>query len=467
MEIIGQAGGEDSGSLSKHFDYPVTIFSMRCLKRIIFAGCFSIGLSVSAQKNDTAITISEAGMGWAGNSVNTVIFRKNALVSFNNTQYIAYYNKDSYVVIGKRVWPHGKWQLKTTKLKGNTADAHNSISIMTDGEGYLHIAWDHHNNALHYCKSIAPGSLELTDQMAMTGKLEEQISYPEFYQLTNGNLLFFYRNGESGKGNLVINHYNVQNRQWTQLHDNLIDGGGERNAYWQVCVDAKAIIHISWVWRESADVASNHDLCYACSKDGGLSWQKSNGEQYVLPIKKATAEYATSIPQNSELINQTSMTTDEGGHPYIASYWKDSGTNIPQYHIVYNSSGQWVSRNTGFRKTAFSLSGMGTKHIPIARPQIISWGNSKNLSIAFIFRDEERSNKVSVALCNNLEQNKWHLTDLTQASVDAWEPGFDTELWKHKKILDLFVQRTAQADAEGITSMPPQMVKVLEWKPLK
>jgi hypothetical protein len=94
------------------------------------------------------------------------------------------------------------------------------------------------------------------------------------------------------------------------LQNNLIDGQNKRNAYWQTCIDEKGTIHVSWVWRETPDVSSNHDMCYACSKDGGITWQKSTGEKYTLPITAATAEYAVRIPQKSELINQTSMATE-------------------------------------------------------------------------------------------------------------------------------------------------------------
>ncbi len=37
-------------------------------------------------------------------------------------------------------------------------DAHNVISIMVDGEGYLHVAFDHHDT-LRYFRGVRPGSL--------------------------------------------------------------------------------------------------------------------------------------------------------------------------------------------------------------------------------------------------------------------------------------------------------------------
>lgn len=421
-------------------------------------------LICNAQQNPRIV---EAGLGWAKNSVNVVVFRKNALTSRGNAQYIAYYDNDSTVVLGKRILPSSKWVLKKTVYKGNVTDAHNSISIMADGDGYLHMAWDHHGHPLRYCKSIAPGSLELTEKLSMTGKQENKVTYPEFYRLPNGNLLFFYRDGQSGNGNLVINRYDTKTKQWQQLQNNLVDGEGQRNAYWQACVDAEGTIHLSWVWRESPDVASNHDLCYAKSEDGGISWKRSGGGIYQLPITAATAEYIVRIPQGAELINQTSMYALEDGTPLIASYWKEPNDPVPQYHVVYLKDNRWENQNLGFRKTAFSLSGAGTKRIPISRPQLFAWKKNNRISTALIFRDEERGNKVSVAISYDLSQNKWEVSDLGAGSVGAWEPSFDTELWKTKKQLHLFVQRAEQEDSEGKTETAPQPVRVLEWTPLK
>jgi hypothetical protein len=211
------------------------------------------------------------------------------------------------------------------------------------------------------------------------------------------------------------------------------------------------------VWRETPDVATNHDMCYAKSTDGGKTWEKSTGEKYSLPINAQNAEYIYEIPQKSELINQTSMFADAKGRPFIATYWRDQNSDVPQYRIIYNLNGTWKSQNLGFRKTAFSLSGVGTKRIPISRPQVI--GVYKN-GAALIFRDEERGSKVSLAINKNLKRNKWKIIDLLPESVGSWEPSFDTELWKNKKILSIYVQNSDQTDLEGRSQTPPQKVKV-------
>jgi hypothetical protein len=398
---------------------------------------------------------------WAGNSVNAVIFRKNALITHGDTQFMAYYNPEGNLCLAKRKRNDEQWEIRQTQYIGNIRDAHNAISIMTDGEGYLHVSWNHHGNPLNYVLSLSPLSLDLGDRQAMIPLSEQKVTYPEFYKLPNGNLIFMYRDGHSGRGNLVINRYDSRTKQWQRLHDNLIDGEGQRNAYWQACVDAAGTIHLSWVWRETPDVASNHDMCYARSRDNGQTWENAQGKKYRMPITAQTAEYVCRIPQNSELINQTSMTADNADNPYIATYYREPDSDIPQYHVIYKDSDKWKTLNTGFRKTAFSLKGGGTKSIPISRPQIVVDEAEGKKQIVLIFRDEERGKKVSIATCTDIQGNQWSVGDLTVYSVGEWEPTYDTELWKDRRTLQLYVQRVRQIDGEGVSNMAAQPVSVL------
>ena len=403
--------------------------------------------------------------GWANNSVNTVVFRRNSVVSHGDTQYVAFYDNNRYVTLAKRRRGTGKWEIQKSRYQGNAHDAHNSISIMVDGDGYVHLSWDHHGHQLRYCQGIAPGSIELTDEMPMTRSKEEQVTYPEFYRLSNGNLLFLYRDGKSGAGNLIINHFDVDSRQWSQRQSPLIDGEGAQNAYWQLCTDDHGTVHLSWVWRETGDISTNHDIAYAKSTDEGISWKRSTDQVQPLPISVANAEYACKIPQEHELINTTSMCADSVGRPYIATYWRPKGTEVPQYHLVYHDGAGWQTQQITTRTTSFSLSGRGTKAIPISRPQVVV-DNTGSVSKAYmVFRDEERGSRVSIAICNDLRKRDWRFDDLTDFSVGMWEPSYDTELWRQSKTLHLFVQRVAQLDGDEPFDFPPQTVAVLEWKP--
>ncbi|MDL2213722.1 BNR-4 repeat-containing protein, partial [Bacteroides sp. OttesenSCG-928-N06] len=413
------------------------------------------------QKKNTA-HLSLVGNGYSKTSVNTTVFRNNSLVTHKNKQYIAYYDADCRLTLGKRKLGTDAWQIVQTPYTGNCADAHNVISLMVDGDGYLHLSFDHHGHPLKYCKSTAPESLELGELMPMTGNDEDNVTYPEFYCLPGGDLIFVYRSGSSGRGNLVMNRYSLKTRRWERVQNALIDGENQRNAYWQLYVDRKGTIHLSWVWRETWLVETNHDLCYARSKDGGKTWEKSDGTRYALPINAANAEYAWRIPQNSELINQTSMTADRAGNPYIATYWRDADSDVPQYRLVWFDGSTWKQQQVSNRKTPFSLSGGGTKMIPIARPRLVMKEKGKAIKAYYIFRDVERGSKVSMAYSDDILSGEWTYKDLTHFPVDAWEPGHDTELWKKKEWLHLFIQRTAQGDGERMVDVDVQPVYVLE-----
>src|SRR5207253_2464266 len=128
-----------------------------------------------------------------------------SVVTSDGFQYVAFYDAQCRVMLAKRKTGATQWEVRQTPYTGNAQDAHNAISIMVDGAGVLHVAWDHHNNRLHYARSTAPGSLELDGETSMIGRGEDSVTYPEFHRLANGDLLFFYRDGGSGNGNLVMN----------------------------------------------------------------------------------------------------------------------------------------------------------------------------------------------------------------------------------------------------------------------
>ena len=59
----------------------------------------------------------------------------------------------------------------------------------------------------------------------------------------------------------------------------------------------------------------------------------------------------------------------------------------------------------------------------------------------------------------------WQVFDLADRAMGAWEPSFDTELWRQSGQLNLYLQTVHQADAEGVLPTGPTKVGVLEWTP--
>ncbi|MCW9708115.1 BNR repeat-containing protein [Fodinibius salsisoli] len=406
-------------------------------------------------------TLSRIGPGWAQNSINAVIFRQNSLTTHGDTQFTGYYDEQGTMVLAKRKIGTNEWRIHPTQYKANINDAHNAISLAVDGNGLLHVSWGMHGQDLLYAQGIKPGSLRLTNLQKMTGQHESGVTYPAFYQLSDGDLLFMYRRGKSGGGNIMLNRYDLNSGKWSVIAHPLIDGEGERNAYMNnVAIDENGGWHISWTWRESWDVATNHDVMYAYSPDEGKSWRTSDSKEYQLPINEQNAEVVYYIPEGSELINQTSMTVNGYGEPVIATYWRPSDEKSPQYHIIWQDGDTWRAQQVGSRTTPFSLSGGGTKRIPISRPQIIA----SDEKLYLIFRDLERSGKISIAKVSGTDYQNQEIKDLYTSSVEMWEPTLDRQAWKEKNILYLFVQKVGQGDEETLQALGPQPVSVLKWK---
>ncbi|MEJ2501819.1 MAG: BNR-4 repeat-containing protein, partial [Gemmatimonadota bacterium] len=409
-----------------------------------------------------SVRVVPIGSGWARSSVNAVVFRQHGIVSHGGVQYAAYYDAEGRVVLARRTAGAGEWTTRTTRLTGDPADAHNAISLGVDGNGVLHVSWDLHGDTLRYARGVGPGSLELGRPLPMTGRHEARVTYPRFYTVDGGDLVFLYRDGSSGDGDVMVNRYDLDRRAWRPLHHPLIDGGGERNAYVNgLAIDREGGWHLSWVWRESWDVATNHDILYAYSPDRGVSWLRSTGEPYALPITAASAEVAVDVPQQSGLINQTTMTVDADGRPVIASYWRDPGSEVPQYRLVRHDGVGWRVSSVGRRSSPFRLEGGGTRRIPLSRPLVV--GGPTGLHV--VFRDVERGGGISLASAADPGRENWTIRELFAAHVGLWEPVHDPVAWQRDGELHLLVQRVGQGEAETLEDVPPQTVRVLEWRP--
>jgi len=381
---------------------------------------------------------------WAGSSVNVVANVRQALLTHGRTQYAAFYDAEGFMVLASRPIGSDAWKTQRSQYRGTVADAHRSISLAVDGTGLLHVAWDQHGNPLNYVRGIAPGSLELGAKTTMTGQHESRVTYPQFFAPPGGDLLFLYRDGEVGSGALVLDRFSIRTHQWSQVQQSLIDGEGKRSPYWAMTVDARGGLHVAWTWRDSADVATNHDLAYARSTDGGQTWTRSDGSRYELPVTAGNAEYAAKIPTGSNLMNPPVVAADGQGRPYIATYWSPAPGTPPRFHVLHRSGSGWAVIAGPARSTAFSLSGSGTKRPPISRAALFV--ESASGPIHLVYRDDARSGRVVLASLDRVSSGIWREVELTARSVGAWEPACDPAAWRRFGQIQMLLQEVTQLD---------------------
>ena len=235
---------------------------------------------------------------WAGHPVGF------SFLTSNDAVYAAFYDRDRTMTAARRSLSGGAWEQK--KLPSSVKwDSHNYIVTTFDSDGILHLAGNMHCVPLIYFRAEKPDDIASLQPISqMTGKNEKSMTYPKFLTDAHRRLLFTYRDGSSGNGSQFWNVYDVAAKKWSRLIDApMFDGEGKRNAYFVGPTKGPDdYFYMVWVWRDTPDCATNHDLCVARSRDL-VSWETTGGEPLTLPIHFGEGESVDPVPAGGGLLN--------------------------------------------------------------------------------------------------------------------------------------------------------------------
>lgn len=277
---------------------------------------------------------------WSGHSV------QFALAATETTIFVAYYDAARQMTVASRARDGAIWTYQ--KLASTTGwDSHNYIAIAIDSAGQLHLAGNMHNDPLLYYRSETPGDVASLRRIGVMAEraVEQRMTYPVFLRDAVGRLIFKYRDGGSGAGNEIYNIYDTTTQSWRPLLATpLVDGEGERNAYFVGPVlGPNGYFHLPWVWRETPDAATNHDLSYARSRDL-VRWERSDGAPLPLPIRLSNAEIVDAVPAGGGMINNnTVMGFDAAGRPMI-TFHKFDALGYTQVFVARRETDGWIVR---------------------------------------------------------------------------------------------------------------------------
>lgn len=404
------------------------------------------------------------GLAYAATEVNATIFRLQALASDGKYQYATYYDPSGHVVVARRPLSGTDWDIHVLSITGNIHDAHDDVVLGLSGDGVRHLSYDHHDKPLHY--QTANGTTAWADfgaPRSMTGTLESRVTYPTFIPGPQGILYFFYRDGQSGNGRLCLNRYDPTTHAWSVVQSPLLEGAGKSSPYWwRPEVSADGVIHLAWCWRDSPDAASNHDIYYVSSRDGGKSWESSAGVKLTLPITVQSDARVFAIAKGQNLINSCSLATDAQSHPHIA-YYSNGPDGVPQYFHLWFDGLAWSAQQVSQRKHSFTIGGTGTLQIPISRPEIAV---SRSGTAYLITRDQEFGGGLRLYAARP-PYTQWQAMDVLYEQLGEWEPTYDLARWQRDGVLSLFVLPVHQGNNEKVTAFPPQIAKALELSGLE
>ena len=322
--------------------------------------CFvlSASLGASAAENMTMRKIPVA-KGLAAHPVNG----GSCLISDGEHQYIAFYDGDHQMTVGKRKLSETKWDF--AKLPERVGwDTHNKILLFQDRLGHLHITGNMHCAPLRYYRTKEAGDIHTFEGIhTWTGDYENRVTYPTVFKLRDGSIYLMYRHGGSGNGMRILLGYDEKTKQWTKTTPILTNGMDRKptcNAYpIGLLEDKHGTWHIAWCWRETPDVITNFDICYAKSLDRGATWKGWDGCDLELPITPENAHVVEHIEQDSGLMNGGSFAVDDQGLPYVGfTRFDKDGYN--QLYVATPVGGKWKVVQLTDWKHRFYFSGRGT-----------------------------------------------------------------------------------------------------------
>jgi hypothetical protein len=286
---------------------------------------------------------------WAGHPVGF------SLYTYDNQQYIAYYNAKRHTVVGQRNINEDNFQLHvlpatSRKTHGGTStvvgwDSHNFLTIGIDKDGFIHLSGNVHVHPLTYFRSTVPNDISTLEQIfEMVGTEEKRTTYPHFMLSKEGELLYHYRDGGSGNGNEIYNIYDCETKTWKRLLDTpLTDGQGLMNAYQsQPKVLKDGWYHMYWVWRDTPDCSTNHDLSYMKSPDL-KNWFDAFGNPIEMPATLDQKSLIVDpIPPKGGIINLAArMVLDDKNNPVFAYHKYDEEGNL-QFYTAQIDNGKWI-----------------------------------------------------------------------------------------------------------------------------
>ncbi len=291
---------------------------------------------------------------WAGHPVGF------DLLTHGDRQFAAFYDDQRRMTVASRTLDSDAWAC--VRLPTSVGwDSHNSVTMAVDEEGQIHLSGNMHCVPLIYFRTARPldiTSFEKVDDMV--GRNEERCTYPCFIRGAKGELIFRYRDGKSGNGVEYYNVYDPKARAWRRLMDGpLTDGQGRMNAYPHGPAQGRdGVFHLCWVWRDTPDCSTNHDLSYARSRDL-VRWESSRGRPFRLPITVETGEVVDPTPPQGGIINgNTVIGFDTQGRPIITYHKYDADGYTQVYNARLEADGWCIYRTSDWAyRWAFSGGG--------------------------------------------------------------------------------------------------------------
>jgi len=314
-------------------------------------GTSPISANVCEASNGPPFYLPIATNGRVGES--TYPWQQNGILYGNGKTFVFYMadDDDNWCV----VYDHEtqKWDAPIEVADGHADDIHNYLSAVFDADGYIHIFYGCHDTPLYYKKSTNPYDIS---SWSVETSLDSLATYPKALVDSSGAIYIFYRsnNVEMDHNRYLKFRRSIDGGASWSAAATIIDSGNDHIWVYAgiIGLGSDDSIHIVWTWNSSTgfiDPIVMHDVCYMKSLDGGTTWEKSTGVDYVLPADPADAEYIAT----GQYLLAMQVALDEDNNPQVVYIESDPGSWFldNDIHYCYLSGGVWqddVITGTGY-----------------------------------------------------------------------------------------------------------------------
>jgi hypothetical protein len=117
--------------------------------------------------------------------------------------------------------------------------------------------------------------------------------------------------------------------------------------------------HLVWVWRDTPDASTNHDLSYARTEDL-ISWTSGAGQTLSLPITLGSSDVVDPVASGQGMINNNTKVGFDADYRPVIVYHKYDSSGATQLYNARLENGAWVIHETTDWAYRWEFGGNGT-----------------------------------------------------------------------------------------------------------
>ncbi|MDD4870053.1 MAG: BNR-4 repeat-containing protein [Kiritimatiellae bacterium] len=223
-------------------------------------------------------------------------------------------------------------------------DAHRNPTLLVDEQGYLYVFYGAHGHPTHVVKSVEPYRIDQWRKMVDID--DPKTSYPQPWQLRGGELFVSFRLPPQG----WCFRRSTDGAQSWEPAKVLIQFAG--HAIYAITVAENGSyprkVHITWSrlgGGTPGEIATKHlwarryNVYYAYSDDTGVTWKRSDGTPYKLPIDEEHAEKLYDSGEHGVWLKDIQL--DPQGRPLILFIDSECKTFTGKWKVARQQTGCW------------------------------------------------------------------------------------------------------------------------------